>query len=273
MSRVIAIPVLVLAALLYAVPASAQVNIEVFNDHAREEGWSGTLGGGLELFGGNIQILGVNGHVSAQYQHVEDAPKELGRKRVVHRVMGIYRGNFRRFGGFGPDNTIIHAHMGHVRYTYMHTSLWGVEGFTQYQFDQFLRLGTRALLGANVRIEPIRKERVYLSMGSGYMAEQEFFNDNGPTVEPRFNNRWSNFVCISIDLIKDRLKLTHTTYYQPNFTALLSDRHELHESQLALTIAKGLTLNLTSLVRRDSTPPPPVVPLDYQFRQTLNYTF
>lgn len=267
----------VLAAVIaWPVPGQAGIiNIQSILATEAEEGLSGSVTGSLDWRAGNSERLTTSLATMARY------------KTGKHLIIGLARGDLFRNG----DGTVERNTFEHARYRYsIDTRLLG-ELFVQHEFSEVRRLDLRALVGIGPKVDILRDERFYVSLGVAYMLEYEHLQDQwkvdadaDDTEDTVLNHRLSSYVTASYELDEDRMAVTQTLYVQPRITDP-ADVRLLGESQLTVNLTRRLSLTTSFVLALDSKPPvqdstvpaaerePDVEPYDTTLKSAITYSF
>lgn len=151
----------------------------------------------------------------------------------------------------------------HGRVVYTATPTVKVEGFAQKEFNDFIKLKDRNLLGAGVRftLAETNTDSFLLTVhcGIGAMYERELL-DLQPTDERQRLIRSTNYLTVAWRVRKN-FSVTTTTYYQPAFSSL-RDFRVLSNLTGTFSISDLLNFNVALNYRYDHQPPPTVKPYD-----------
>lgn len=261
---------------LSAVPslASAQVNTEKLRSWDKE-GFGGAIDFSLYLRKGNVDLLNIGSAVRIQYvtlhpaetttststppppREVKDLVLLIGHLNLGRRVLERYINN-----GFA-----------HARWTRMWIPRLGTEAFAQLQYNEFLRLTQRWLLGAGVRAEVFDSTWGEVTLGSAPMLEIEDVNDDLGVDTPHTEvMRWSNYVSLKLYLADPAVTLVNTVYVQPRFSDF-SDYRLLSEGEISVSVTDALAFVTSVSILYDSRPPPMVKRLDTIITNTVRVTF
>ena len=87
----------------------------------------------------------------------------------------------------------------HIRYnrTAATTVIW--ELYTQHQFNEFIRLFSRTLVGAGGRFVLREEEQSTIYLGSSYMVEREHIDVASGSIDKSvtWTHRWSNYCVVN----------------------------------------------------------------------------
>ena len=110
-----------------------------------------------------------------------------------------------------PKNIITNKGFVHLRTTKKLTPKYQVEIFTQYEFNEFLLLNDRYLLGSGLRIGFNNYKLANTYLGIGFMAENESYDLD---IENEMNLlRSTNYIKNNITL-NSKIELSNTAYFQ-----------------------------------------------------------
>jgi len=166
---------------------------------------------------------------------------------------GVARYDFKESG----DGKIANKGFLHLRTMWDVTSILSLEGFVQAQYNEFLSLSNRNLLGAGGRwsFPAIRDEQGHdvlrLFIGTGAMFEHELYHPAQGSIQLD-RVRLTNYLSLYIRS-GERLNFTAIAYYQPLPTAF-GDYRFIAESSLALAITKRIAWLVDCTYRYDSMP-------------------
>ncbi len=235
---------------------SGQVNTEAMRRAGISLGWHASLAGDLGYVAGNSNLFKLES--SARL----DRSTTRGRSFLV--------GEFQQ--GRKDDELFINkgfVHLRGVRYLRPGRAL---EGFVQQEFNEFINLRSRSLLGGGLRLEFARlaDSALGLNLGIGLMWEQEALTGEAREIVTLL--RSTNYVVLHW-APDDRLALSSTAYFQVD-TGSLSDYRILWEGGLSIILFRSLALQLKADLRYDSEPPPGVAKAyDIDLTNGLSYSF
>lgn len=136
----------------------------------------------------------------------------------------------------------------HIRYTKEIIKNYFFETFTQYEFNDFLKIEDRYLLGLGTRIkfDFIKNNPIYL--GLGIMNEIEKYDSDEDKNLIRSTNYISNNTKIN-----DKITLSNIIYFQLDL-ADANDFRVLYDASINLETIKNLYLNFGINYRYDNDP-------------------
>jgi hypothetical protein len=256
--RALSLPSCCVAAWLVATTAAlAQVNTERLRVGDPSPGLSASLGASATLKRGNVELLQLDGKGFALYY------------TKPHSFLASSSGTFGEQGG----DRFASAAFAHSRWTAMWWACAGSELFAQVQYDAFLRLTLRRLVGAGPRFLLVESERVVVAFGTGYMLEHERLDiaEEDPHPSSTLAHRSTNYLSVTVEL-RDRLRLGNTLYAQPRFDRP-DDVRVLDELELRFDVDERFALTTSLSARFDSDPPSEVAKLDLALKNGLELTF
>lgn len=209
-----------------------QINTEKLRQSAWEEGWNVRLGVDLSFRRGNVE----------KSDYLLDGV--LGWRKGNHLVFGKILGEFEDASG----SQIYNAAFAHLRYNLQLKTPITPEIFSQYQFDKSLKLNTRFLIGSGIRLEGNVADNLYLAFGTGYMWEQEFYEQDTSLTTPR----WTNYLVVNWRP-RPLFSISNTLYFQPAFDDFGFVRI-LDEGSLRVDLTRHVVLRMTVNYRYDSDP-------------------
>ncbi len=265
----------VIGALAAPCEASAQVNVEILRPNPLRAGLSGGLDGSFALSRGNIELLDVGGATRIQYQILhrqaqipEGQPRPL--PFIAQRLSLTSSGRFAdRAGG-----TIVNQAFAYARWTAMWHRRVGSELFAQYQYNEFLRLQARALVGLGVRVEIIHEHALMSWAGTAYMPEYNRIRSiaGAPDAPETLDHRLANHLAIRLSLLEDRILLQSTLYVQPRLDDF-QDIRILEELEILSKITDLFAFGTTLGILFDSAPPTQVKSTDLRLLTTIRLSF
>lgn len=251
-----------------SVGSRAQVNVETLKKDPFQPGWGAIFESSFAVSAGNVNVVDLGGSAKVQHQTVfaPDDTAEDAAPWVQNRLSIISNLRFAQNNG----EPFISQGFGFLRLTHMWTHRFGSDFFSQAQFNKFLRLQERLLLGAGVRFEIIHTLPWQLSAGTAYMLEHEKINvEPGAPDDPnRLSHRSANYVTARTIQLDGQIMIQNTFYLQPRFDAP-SDFRLLDELELAVKLTGLLSIGLTTNFLFNSAPPTGVQKSDFRLLNTL----
>ncbi len=231
--------------------ALAQVNIEEIRGKAKE-GFSGKADVGFDLQSGNTETVSYRGSTRVDYA-----------SGLHHYFLQLAMDRSETPKVLVKDNAFAH-----LRWTAMWWGYLGTDLFVQSQYDFFKDLTLRQLEGGYLRLViPVTSGQ--LAFGVGGMSEYELLKEGKGE---GFTLRMTNYISLSEELSKKRVKFDLTAYYQPKFDDF-SDYRLTFVSQLNITIVGQFSVLPSINYAYDSNPPNGVRVDDSSTRVSLRYSW
>jgi hypothetical protein len=233
-----------------AAMAHAQVNTETLRLGEPAEGLHADLKADLALKRGNTEFFQLGAAGRTFYQTGVHTPLLFARGEIGSE-------NDERFS----ENGFVHA-----RWTAMWQERVGTEVFGQLQYDAFIDLKFRALIGAGPRFMVVDEAWIELYLGTGYMLEHEVLSIPPGDPHPRrtLHHRSTSYASLKLALA-DALALTNVAYFQPRWDRP-SDYRVLEELELQADVNDYVALISSMVFRYDSDPPSTVVRYDVSLK-------
>jgi hypothetical protein len=247
----------------------AQVNTEAMRKDDLTPGLHLDIGGDIGYIEGNSSLFQNRSHLRLDYV------QEWGQLFLV--------ANYHL--GMKDQLLFINKGFSHLRAVrQLRSPIYG-EVFLQQEFNEFIQLNDRILVGSGLRIkwnelEGFGKSSQELSLvtGVGLMWEREKI-DAGPegTAGDPVHDELASLLRSTNYAVFDwaptsTIGFMITTYFQFD-TQRLSDYRILASSTLKVSLSKRLSLTLDLNIRYDSEPPGEIEPLDLELRNGFSYTF
>lgn len=152
-----------------------------------------------------------------------------------------------------------------------------LEGFTQFQFDEFLLLRYRMLIGGGFRFDPValadsslkQNGKIKVFLGSGVFYEHEDYNTS-PAVNTRLI-RWSNYLSL-VWAISDKVDINMINYFQPAPQDFSNYRYSLHMA-MSTKLSGKLYYEMRMEYQYRSIPYGGKKPGDLDMKNTLRFSF
>ena len=166
------------------------------------------------------------------------------------------------------DNTVFaNDGMLHVRRMSRWTQTRWLEGFGQYQFQNFAELDQRVLFGGGIRKEGSRNRYgIIITFGTGIMHEYEQYTGYAPTQLVRSTSY------LSLQRTVGNIQLSSTNYYQPRLDAL-SDYRILSQSTIDYTLSEQVYLSFFFNLLFKSVVPDTIERLEQDTGMTIGIRF
>jgi hypothetical protein len=233
---------------------SAQViNVEKSRKKLKP-GFQGELGLNLMLTQNTRQIFEIGNVSQLQYN------------RNRHTTLLLNTINLMRVEG----EDLINNGFQHIRYNYsLREGFTTLEAFTQHQYNSIRLLQRRILLGGGPRFRIYESENFGFFVAPLVMFEQELLNDDDNTQTDKIKG---DLIVSSIYALDERIKFSHTTYYQPEI-ARFSDYRVFSETALEMKFNTSFTFVFSFNLSYDSDPPMDIPGLFYTLKNGIKYNF
>ncbi len=249
-----------LALLLAISDATAQVNTEALRHQGDEEGWSNSIGFDFTLDRGNTEFLQLGASVRSDL--------------LLGAWYSFLSGRYER--GTTGEDVFLNRGFAHVRVVRSLTPRLGLEAFVQKEFNDFVRLRDRNLIGGGVRLglldiqaDSTGSAAVHLHVGVGAMWEYE--RTSGAAAAISRVVRSTNYVAFAWRP-DARVETTLTGYWQPDIEDP-GDMRVLLESQERFSITDLLAFTVAFNMRYDSRPPPDLRTYDLELTNGIAVHF
>lgn len=259
--RPVALLIAIAIAAAFANPSKAQIvnTLRGFDDE--DPGWSGELTASIASAEGNTRYFEFTLDGRIQFQ--------TERHRV--RVLGL---NTRRTA---LDVEIAEARVGHVRHNFRIWHRVASIAFIQGQYNPFIRIQSRFLVGGGARVEVFRGNIWRSAVGAAYMYEKEELTvslEQGADTQPNQaagRHRLSFFLTF-YRVKKEGFEIDLWGFYQP-LVEDFEDARATGAASARTNIIGELYFFFNYMVNYDSMPPPGVEDLDYTIRSGLGWKF
>ncbi|HNB11251.1 MAG TPA: DUF481 domain-containing protein [bacterium] len=236
----------------------AQVNTENLRKYNADRGFHHTVGFSLGLQEGNSESLSMKSNYRLDW--------------LTSAYYSFFAANYERAESRGK----LYSHKGfmHLRVTRNLSDYVIAEGFTQKEFNAFIDLKDRQLIGSGLRYEIMRTDSgrkspiLVWAVGAGLMWEREMYEHNEPTTRKL---RSTNYLSIRWNP-DDRLAFVATTYYQAD-TRKFSDYRLLHNTNMSIALWKKLSFVAAFNARYDHRPAPGIRTYDMELSNGVNIVF
>lgn len=271
-----ALATLALATALTA-PADAQVNTENMRVGANEPGWGGIFDLNSSLQRGNTEREVLGAGVRLQYAwpppaeaEGDDAEDDDVAEGPANTVFMTSNYSFTRLN----ENRFVNNALSHLRFIRRHSPRVSYELFGQHQFNEFIRLEQRLLLGGGGRFQVLEAPQTEIFLGTGYMLERETLDLAGQLPEARRSehHRSTNYLTVRYNSEDERFRLVETVYVQTRVDRL-QDYRLLSETSFEIRLLRRLALAVNLNVTHDSEPPTGVKETDVVLSNSLRYSF
>ena len=249
-----------LLALLF-VPAflGAQVNTEKLRRDQAKRGLSFSTGVSAGIDRGNSEFVAISGDVRFDWT------------RNGNDNFAVAQYDFKE----SQRGKISNRGFVHLRSMWDLSSLLAVEGFAQSEFNEFISLRNRELLGVGTRWHALVLEEdsaavsLHVTIGIGLMFEHEYYTTS-PT-DQRFDRlRSTNYLTVDFRF-DERSTLRAVTYYQP-LPADPGNFRLVSETSLTFAITRSLAFTTTLSYRHNSRPVLDVREYDLHLRSGVRFS-
>lgn len=243
--------ILVTILALFGSTLSAQVNTEKIRKESQKQGFQNTLSLNFGLSEGNTQ------HASLQVGFRTDYLKQK------HHVFLSSSLNNAQKGGVNYKN----KGFSHLRYTHKTFNRVHLESFTQREFDDFVNLKERQLVGGGIRIPLAYKQSFSMRIGTGVMYEYE----KSTTELTQENIRSTSYISLQKTL-KNKATISATGYFQPVIDRF-QDHRLLFEGHLSAPLSERIFLTLDFNLKHDNDPQPGIEKTDFELQNGIKLAF
>jgi putative salt-induced outer membrane protein YdiY len=248
--------------LVIALPAilNGQVNTEKFRKEKDEDGFGMKLGLAMAIYKGNTDLLRLSSDLNINYKK---------KKNYLFLVGNITYGEKKK-------EAYINKGFAHLRGIRRFSKRFMAEAFAQLEFNEFIKLKRRNLLGGGIRILLLSYEKgkcgFIVNTGFGLMWEKELFNkDDGVILkEDTSVLKSTNYLSLRW-AITDTLTLGNVTYLQFNIGSEKSTRI-ISDLNFDVKISKVLSYTAKLNYRYDNNPPLNVKNYDIQIKNGITLT-
>ena len=256
-------------------PAAAQVNTENMRVGADEPGWARTFDLNSSFQRGNTESEVLGGGLRLQYAwpppaEPEDDDADDVAEGPANTVFLTSNYSFTRLN----DNRFVNNALSHLRFIRRHSPRLSYELFGQHQFNEFIRLEQRLLVGGGGRFLVLQAPQTEIFLGTGYMLERETLDLPREPREARRSehHRSTNYLTVRYNSKDERLRLVKTVYVQTRVDRL-EDYRLLSETSFEIQLFGRLALAINLNVTHDSEPPTGVKETDVVLSNSLRYSF
>ena len=151
------------------------------------------------------------------------------------------------------NSQFANAMMGHLRVTRRVSKRWSLEAFGQAEYDEFLLLIRRTLIGSGPRLSLLHTDPLSLKLGTAYMLENELLDKTVVDEKPEtLAHRWSSYMSAKGEL-GAHVGWDATLYIQPRLTDF-NDFRLLVAATLSVALKDQLEFQLEFESRLDNKP-------------------
>jgi len=191
----------------------------------------------------------------------ENANTEVLELAAEYRLDYVKQGNFHSFivinleNGYEqendlPKNIITNKGFAHLRITKDLFTNYQMEVFTQYEFNEFLLLNDRYLIGSGLRIGFQNNGLTNIYLGMGFMYEKETYNIDAEDEKSLL--RSTNYIKNNI-ILTSNIDWSNTAYFQIA-SADLNDYRILYDGGLDFHVNESFAFTIELNYRYDNNP-------------------
>lgn len=260
--------------------AFAQVNVEALRSNGTEDGVAGSLGLTTAYTSGNILFADFGASATLEWKKNKDSVFFVMNHRFAAKLTQSDRLAEPDVGLWDEEAHFSNNRLIHLRYNReLSAKLWW-ELYSQYEYNEFLLLDRRLLVGTGPRFELVNTDRFGVWLGTSAMVEEESLNPDGvhsSEAVSRYNVRSSTYASITIRP-SESVAWVSTGYAQPRIDDF-NDHRLVAESGLTFAIGKGISGTMNVRVRHDSEPPrtpdeaAEIVGTDVALKNGLKFSF
>ena len=235
-------------------PAIAQVNTESLRKEYSDEGWSGNVNFGFTFQGGNSDIIDLSSGLRIDY---------YSESYHAFSVANYARNE-------ENDQLLTNQAFIHLRLIKPLSEKISLETFTQKEFNDFIRLKDRNLIGAGGRFQVKNiEDQLNLYLGTGLMFENEKYK--GVTEDDKNLIRSTNYVSAKW-FPKENISVVSITYFQFALSDF-ADFRLLNDSTFAVDLIENLLLTIQFTYRFDDDPIAGIKKYDVSLKNGITYNF
>jgi hypothetical protein len=248
------------------VPCYTQVNTEVFRNSQDKNGLSGNIGISTQFNSGNSDFLNIGLNFRLDFK------SDINNTFLVS--------NYERVSG----NNVLVSNRGftHLRTSFPVNSFLDAEAFVQKEFNDFILLKDRQLLGVSSRFQVLNITtdsitaktstvtfgNIYLSQGVYY--EKEFLDVEVDTITTIYR---SSTTFTTVIQLQQYVQLSLSSYFQFDVNRF-ADHRILLNSSLKFKLFSNLNYLVGVMYRYDSEPPSAAIRLfDFSLSNGISYSF
>ena len=219
--------------------AGAQVNTEAMRDDEKE-GFKNKFSLDMEYEKADTEVLDLASEYRIDYNI----------KNNFHTFLAIKYDNGFEKEKNQESNIIQNKGFVHLRATKIIKDKFGLEAFTQYEFNEFLLLSSRQLFGAGARIKINHGENATTFFGIGAMNENEKYDT--VTEQDKNQLRSTNYIKNSLE-IGANIVIGNTCYFQiaPQSS---DDYRVLYDGEINFQVSENLSFDFSVNYRYDNEP-------------------
>ncbi len=236
--------------MLFVAVCFAQVNTESMRKENLENGWAHSFSYNLAYHSGNTNFSKYKAQIRTDYK----------KNKTSCFIVGRYEE--------GKKDSAFFLHRGflHLRLIREFAPKFSLESFAQKEFNDFIKLKNRALIGAGGRIRWQFREQFTAFLGIGLMQENEELLSGETTNLLRSTNyltfKWQS----------EKIAFGSTGYFQMDVRNF-ADFRILSQNEMAVSLFKNLEITTKLNLRYDRFPPEDVEPLDLEISNGFALNF
>lgn len=132
------------------------------------------------------------------------------------------------------ETKYLNSWLAHTRYNHKFNKWFGAELFFQYGGNGILDVNERMIIGAGPRFKLIARKRMNFYLGESFMLD---FERNTDLSRSFYNLRNNFYISTTIDVIKSKVELINTFYWQAVYTKI-GDYNVLNQLKINCPITK-----------------------------------
>lgn len=243
--------------LLPGIMLNGQINTEKFRKDHKGDSFEVKWGLSLALYKGNTDLFRVETDLNISYYKG---------KNYIFLLGNITYGEKKK-------KSYINKGFAHLRGIRRLSDRFMFELFVQEEFDKFILLNRRTLIGGGIRTLIYKYKKgdsgIAINTGIGFMFEKERFDEPGEAVKKADTSMFKSTNYISVNYIINKLlRAGNLTYLQFN-TGHLKSTRIYSDLNLDIKLSKVLGYNAKLNYRYDNNPPPTVKKYDIQIKNGL----
>lgn len=235
-----------------------QVNTEKYRKEIDDEGFYSTIGIAAGLNKGNSDFVSVKG--AMRFDYITE--------KADYFIVGNYE--FKE----GNDKKIVNKGFGHLRAIVELSDLMDIEFFAQKEFNQFILLKDRNLIGSGLRFNLLDYKSdvtgLRLFLGIGGMYERESFNTK-PSVLNTSIFRSTNYFTVDWK-INSFVDFLWISYFQVDAKSI-TDHRFLTDMNLNFRITSNITFTASFNLRYDNLPVHSIKKYDLELINGISFSF
>ena len=192
----------IICGIIYALTIlQGQVNTEAIRSEDNSDGFKNQFNLDLGYKKANSEVLDFAAEYRLDYNKINNFHSFI----IINLENGYEKENN------SPKNIITNKGFIHLRTTKNVVNNYQIEAFTQYEFNEFLLLNDRYILGSGLRIGLQKSELLNTYIGIGLMVEEETYNldiENEKSIL-----RSTNYIKNNI-ILSSNIDLSNTCYFQ-----------------------------------------------------------